>query len=272
MLQATKYLWKKCTQQKWLEPFENDSASRPGSLGVLARRSDGTYTTEPIFLNADVLKAAEKLGVAFAITISSEIIWSLLENHLTPRQTQLTFASGLSIPIVKSIRDIGSESCSVTSINFCCFCREENFALVWEDSLEAILSHGAELERVLFQQILDGPEAGPATTIPPPRASGHASLYAPKNDLTGTLPLNPAVLEKLDVIQAALDQEDSAGKMYDPEKAKHDDLDRPFLLGHGIMVSLAIILVIVVEMACVAKVCSLLNVIGNQKQSLIVAE
>jgi hypothetical protein len=207
-------------------------------------------------LSVDILKVVEKLGVTVGFTMSSDIIWTFLESHITSRQIQLTLASGLTIPIIKSIREIGSNSCSVTSQNFGCFCREENFVLVWEDSMEALLSHAAELEQTLIQQMFDAPDAAQATSMPRPRASRYASLYVQKNDSTGTLPMAPAVLEKLDRIQAAIDQEDSAGKVYDPEKAKDNDLERPFLLGHGIMISLAIILVIVVEMACVAKVWS----------------
>ena len=59
--------------------------------------------------------------------------------------------------------------------------------------------------------------------------------------------------EKIDVIETALAKEDEGDRAFDPEKDGLEAPKRPFLLTHALLVSLAVILAVVVEMACVAK-------------------
>jgi hypothetical protein len=66
-------------------------------------------------------------------------------------------------------------------------------------------------------------------------------------------PVDPEMNEKLAIVQAAMNKEEHGHKLYDPEKGDND-MHRPFLLSHAIQIGLAMVLVVVVEMACVAKV------------------
>jgi hypothetical protein len=85
--------------------------------------------------------------------------------------------------------------------------------------------------------------------------SGSQGLHGSALHLESPLATDPAMNEKLEVINAAIDKEDNEHKHYDPEKGDKD-LERPFLLTHAFVIGLAMILVVVVEMACVAKVIS----------------
>ena len=66
-------------------------------------------------------------------------------------------------------------------------------------------------------------------------------------------PVDPIQGEKLAIILAAMTKEEWGDRLYDPEKGDAD-MERPFLLGHAVMIGLAMVLVVVVEMACIAKV------------------
>lgn len=58
------------------------------------------------------------------------------------------------------------------------------------------------------------------------------------------------------VIQNAIEREVLGDQLFDPEKDGMEPPKRPFLLVHALSVAVAFILVVVVEMACVAKVCT----------------
>jgi hypothetical protein len=60
--------------------------------------------------------------------------------------------------------------------------------------------------------------------------------------------------EKIGVVQTAIEREEQGDKIFDPEKEGEAPPKRPFLLTHALLVGLAVVLAVVVEMACVAKV------------------
>src|SRR5437764_12072120 len=106
-----KYLYRKCLQSKWFEPAEEEYGIIDGetsNLGVILRRPNGTYITEPSFINQDLAKAVERLQISIAFTMSSEITHALLQ-QITPFQTELTLdPRGFVLPIVNSVTDLGS--------------------------------------------------------------------------------------------------------------------------------------------------------------------
>jgi len=144
-----RFLYRRILQSKWFEPFDEDhgvTGEGTSSHGILLRRPDGLYTAEPMLLNSDLVHAVERLGVAVAFTMSSEITRSLLQ-QVTPFQTELSLdPRGFSLPIVNSVRDLGTEKCSVKSDDYICLCRNEKLVLVWGDSAEGILAHGTDVE------------------------------------------------------------------------------------------------------------------------------
>ena len=69
----------------------------------------------------------------------------------------------------------------------------------------------------------------------------------------GSGPMPAEMNEKIDAIDRAIEVEEQGDKAFDPENDEKL-LKRPFLLTHAMLVGLAMVLVVVVEMACLAKV------------------
>ena len=148
-----KYLYRKCYEAKWLEPTEDDFGLSDGgtsNLGVMLRRPDGVYTADPMFLNSDLIRTVEKLGVPVAFTMSSDIVQTLLST-VTPFQTEICLdPRGFVLPIVNSVKDLVSPKSTVTKEAYICLCRNERYVLVWSDSVAGVLGHGADVETRLL--------------------------------------------------------------------------------------------------------------------------
>lgn len=83
--------------------------------------------------------------------------------------------------------------------------------------------------------------------------------------------MDSVTTEKISIVHAALEKEELGNKHYDPEKQKDSDFNRPFLLTHAVMVGLAMVLVVVVEMACVAKLLTEVRLDGQMIRLALVA-
>jgi hypothetical protein len=73
----------------------------------------------------------------------------------------------------------------------------------------------------------------------------------------------PQSSEKFEVIQSAIAIEEEGDRAYDPEKDGKEAPQRQFMLTHAVCISLAMVLVVVVEMACIASK-SLITSIGGR--------
>jgi hypothetical protein len=105
---------------------------------VLLRRSDGIYTGEPLFINPNLVRAVEKLGVAVAFTMSSEITNALLQ-QVTPFQTEISLdPRGFVLPIANSVLDIATGKSTVSRDAYVCLCRQERMVLIWGDTVPGI--------------------------------------------------------------------------------------------------------------------------------------
>jgi hypothetical protein len=212
---------------------------------------------EPSTLDSHLVKAVSKLDAAVAFTMSSDIVWSTIEQLVGRNQDKLLLNnSGFFVPVAKSLNDVITSTSSNTKDGVIS-CVEENFMLIWGENMQTVLSNSAELERILVEHMVGGRATSPPV-VRTPRLSRHNVIHpTPEGDLrniSSYTPTDTGMLEKLDAIQVAIDKEEIGSKLYDPENAKPGDFDRPFLLTHAITIGLAIVLVIVVEMACVAKV------------------
>lgn len=148
---------RKCVQQKWLEPAEDEFGIIEGSaesLGVLLRRPDGIYTAEPMFINPQVVSAVEVLGITVAFTMSSDIVGQIL-HQIPPLQTEISLDSRRAavLPIIDSIKDIGSRRVTVNRDSCMCLCRNERFLLLWSSSVHGIVTHGTDIEARLFSLV-----------------------------------------------------------------------------------------------------------------------
>lgn len=291
---------------QWLAPPEDEDGvpiqgSSNNNLGVVLQRDDGGYAAHPAYLNENVVKACLSLDVPAAFTMSSEVTQALLR-QIQPNQTQFgDQRTGIVLPIINSIEDLGSGKVNIPKDNFICLCRQEQFVLVWGDTVEGILAQGADIETWLvgivrwkFRPILtrgtnslqvwgaavpvEDAVGSPRTSSPFGRRSFGATLATPQypgmNTPMPPMPPmaayqgyggygKPEMNEKWGVIEQAIAREEEGDKAFDPEKDGAEAPKRPFLLTHALCIGLAMILVVVVEMACVAKLLTEVRLDGS---------
>ncbi|KAF2258386.1 hypothetical protein CC78DRAFT_478949 [Lojkania enalia] len=278
-----KFLHRRCSQAKWLEPPEDEYGVIDGgaaNLGVLLRRADGIYTAEPLFLNPKLVAAVERLGVAVAFTMSSEITFALLQ-QVTPFQTELSLnPRGFTLPIVKSVQDIASGKSSVTRDSFVCLCKQERMVLVWGDTVPGILAHGTDIETRLLGLVwgshipshssVSPHQHAPAVHSHQPSTNGHtrSSGFPISAPMDGPVPSEMS--EKIGAIGRAIEVEEMGDRVFDPEK-EAELPERKFLLVHAVTIGIAMILVIVVEMACLAKLITEYRLDGSMIRFALVA-
>ncbi|GME26716.1 glycosyltransferase family 2 protein [Neofusicoccum parvum] len=121
----------------------------------MLRRPDGIYTAEPMFINPEVVKAIEVLGVTVAFTMSSEVVSHVLQ-QTPPLQMEVPLdPHGTAIlPLVASVEDIGSGKATIKRDSYMCLCRNERFLLVWGHTVPGIVAHGSDIEAKLFGILL----------------------------------------------------------------------------------------------------------------------
>jgi hypothetical protein len=248
-----KFLHRRCSQAKWLEPPEDEYGVIDGgsaNLGVLLRRNDGIYTAEPLFLNPELVNAVEKLGAAVAFTMSSEITHALLQ-QVTPFQTELSLdPRGFALPIVNTVKDITSSKTNVTRDAYVCLCKQERMVLVWGDTVPGILAHGTDVETRLLGLVW-GSHIPSHNTVSPyhqapafhshqPSSHGRtrSSVFPISAPLTGPLPSEMS--EKIGAIDRAIEVEEMGDKAYDPEK-EAELPERKFLLVHAVTIGIAMV-------------------------------
>ncbi|PVH95875.1 hypothetical protein DM02DRAFT_570462 [Periconia macrospinosa] len=260
-----KFLHRRCSQAKWLEPPEDEYGvvdEGVVNLGVLIRRPDGIFTAEPLFLNPELVSAVERLNAAVAFTMSSEITHALLQ-QITPFQTELSLdPRGFALPIANSVRDIATAKSTIGHDSYVCLCKQERIVLVWGDTVPGILAHGTDVETRLLGLVWGSHipshnsvgmyQQAPQIQSQLPSSHGHtrSSVFPISTPATG--PLASEMSEKIGAIDRAIEVEEMGDQAYDPEKDAELP-ERKFLLVHAVTIGIAMVLVIVVEMACVAQ-------------------
>ena len=148
--QIVKYLHRRCAAAKWLQPIEDDDGMISQTwTGVAVRLPDGNYTTEPQNMDRDFYRVLQSFNCKAAVTMSSEITSALLD-QIGPFQTELQVAQrGMKIQIVQSLAELASGTTVVTKKSYMCILREERVVLLWNDSVEGILTHGTDVEGIL---------------------------------------------------------------------------------------------------------------------------
>ena len=269
--------------------------------GVILQREDGSYVTHPPQLNDNIVEAVLRLDVPIAFTMSSEITHTLLR-QVNPGQTQYGDPrSGITLPVIESVESLANGNVNVPRDGFICLCRREQFVLVWGSTVESILAQGNDIETWLVGLVWGSqvPQAnstprssspfGQRTSMqaPPPQVGqgyGPASMIQPYGTPAMAQPYNtpipgfdpsaqsnPEWNEKFDVIKTAIAREEEGDKAYDPEKDGTEAPKRPFLLVHAACIGLAMVLVVVVEMACVAKLLTEVRLDGSMLRFALLA-
>lgn len=201
---------------------------------------------------------------------------ALLDQDIDPFVNEIELdSSGTILPVAETVRDLGTERSSANQSHCAALCKEEGYILVWNDSVQDVDATAADLENILLRSPLvsmplNARGAGPLRDASRRSAVNFAAHATPQTASHAVS--DPALYEKLNVIEAALVKEDNIAKLYDPEKQKDSDFDRPFLLNHALVVGLAVVLVIVVEMACIAKLIQETRLDGNYTRFALVGK
>lgn len=144
-----RYLQKQCESSGWQNCHECPDTS---IVGVLIKLTDSQHSVHPPTLNSRVLEAMKSTNSAVSFTMVSEVT-SALFDQISPYQSELQTPQGIKIPIVDSFQDVIPLGKSPEGRRFCCFVRESRALLLWSNSVESILPHGAELEKQLLETV-----------------------------------------------------------------------------------------------------------------------
>jgi hypothetical protein len=81
--------------------------------------------------------------------MSSEITESLFP-QISPFQENLMLSPRLQIPIVQSLEAITKKAVELDTKAYACLLREERIVMLWSDTVEGIIAHGADVEDKLM--------------------------------------------------------------------------------------------------------------------------
>ncbi len=84
--------------------------------------------------------------------------------------------------------------------------------------------------------------------------SPYHSMSPPHQQTPSITSINHELSEKNAIVMAAIEREENKGTYFDPDTEAAEAPERPFLLLHACVVGFAMILVVFVEMLCVAVV------------------
>ncbi|KAJ9607886.1 hypothetical protein H2200_007965 [Cladophialophora chaetospira] len=280
------YLYKKCDQQKWFEQDEDDfdlDGPTTRYLGVVLKSDDGSYTSEPQSLDSGIVAAVEHTQTSFAVTMRSGAVTALLEqttnvngeiflNNSTPPLRLVNNAA----QILKLRFDLRVEGLILV------LCKKERVLLLCSEDPQDLLRRGGDVEDMIVSYLFGNPsksrpQSRPASTDRS-RDSEMDRLRNSRALSTQLLPYlsqsalkNESVVEKLNIIQTAVEKEELGDKLFDPEKEGQEAPKRKMLLNHAFIVGASIVLGVVVEMACIAQMIREMKLDGKMIRFALVA-
>lgn len=114
------------------------------------RLPDGSYHTEPPKANNNFHSAIQYLNCKVAFTMSSDITAALMD-QIGPFQTELqVHPRGIKLPVVQNLAELAYGGTGVSKKSYLCVLREERMVLVWNESVESIMTHGVDIEGILI--------------------------------------------------------------------------------------------------------------------------
>ncbi|KAJ4292729.1 hypothetical protein N0V90_009392 [Kalmusia sp. IMI 367209] len=222
-----KHLHAKACSMHWMIP----SPVPPGiCAGVLMRKSQGGFATEPERINEDLLNAVKKVNPGVALTMSTDGT-SAVFDVIDPFETELLFPNGSQVQIYDSLADIAASS-AIKKFQYAALVRYERVLLVWHDDLGMILSHTMELEAKMLALIW-GTAKNPFGASTNPFSTGANSYMASEVD------------SSMEKDKEAVVNVEEVNREGDVEAGLCESLARPLVLTSSIFVGLATMCIIV---------------------------
>ncbi|EGD98509.1 hypothetical protein TESG_05881 [Trichophyton tonsurans CBS 112818] len=229
-----KYLHARLATSKWCPPPSDPNSEYHG---LLLRKSRGVYISEPDLVHPLLLGAVQKINVAVAFTMATEIT-RIIFSILQPDQTELILPSGFQVQVVESLAEIAcSPSSAVKKFQYVALVREERLLLIWHDELEKILIHAEDVEEKLLAFICGtrisviAPSQSPGYSLP------HSSIGSPAASTRNFVPLWNKEASGLANSPLGIPDEEAAKPI--------ESLDRPLALTSSIFVGLGMCLIVV---------------------------
>jgi hypothetical protein len=260
--------------RKWLQEFGDGYGNAPeqSALGVAVRKQDGVrYTIEPPTMDPQVLDILRGVNAKVGLTMSSEITETLFA-QVSPFQEELQIGPRFKIPVVQSLDVLVDGLIELDPKSYACLLREERIVLLWSDTVEGILTHGADVEDKLMGLVSANHLASGnisadyrkvwGSHIGTPMMTPYSYSWTPphfqSNEASTPSSVSGQIMdEKHLAIQAAIELEERGDDYFDPNTESATPPPRPFLLMHAGVIGVSVALVVFVEMLCVSKVCYL---------------
>ena len=250
---------------------------------MVLRSDDGSYSSEPASLDGTIINAVEHLQTYFAVTMRSGAIIALLEQTFNINGEILLGRSAQPLRLVNNAAQILKHNSDSSNEGAMFLCRQERVLLLCSDDSQELLRRGGDVEDLIVSYLFGGTQSksraqsfhsNPDNT----RESDLERLRKSRALSTQLLPYlsqgalnNGAVVEKLNIIQTAVEKEELGDKVFDPEKDGQEAPKRRMLLNHAIIVGASLVLVVVVEMACIAQMIREMKLDGKMIRFALVA-
>jgi hypothetical protein len=144
------YMHKQCESAGWLDRHDSPD---PSAIGVMMKVGNEELARQPPTLNSMVIAAFESIDASIAFTMSSNITASLFR-QMSPYQTEIVLRpQGVKIPIVESLEQAVTLATANKIKGNACIIRNEKIVLVWTNSVDNLLPHGAEIEKLLVETV-----------------------------------------------------------------------------------------------------------------------
>ncbi|OQU99178.1 hypothetical protein CLAIMM_04850 [Cladophialophora immunda] len=245
------YLYKKCVQQRW---FEDDSEDFNGeidteSCGVVLKSEDGSYTSEPQTLNITIIEAVKHLRANFAVTMRPGVATALLEQTVVTNG-EILLSKSRPLRILNNVAQILAQDFGPRTDGLVFLCKKERVLLICTEQSKDLLKRGGELEDLIFGYLWGYPN-------PNHYSGSHNGSFERSRDsqlgrltkgrviseqllpyLSETALHDESVVEKLNIIQTAVEKEEQGDKIFDPDKESQEAPERKILLNHALMVCL----------------------------------
>ncbi|XPS79894.1 hypothetical protein M3J09_011863 [Ascochyta lentis] len=210
--------------------MESDTLQPLAISGVLIRKANNDYVTEPKDIDHGLLAAVRKINPGVALTMSTDgtnAIFDVLEE----RESQLMFSNGSQIQIYESLAET-AHSPSIKKFQYAALVRKERLLLIWHDDLSAILSQSMKIESRILGLVWGSRKS-------PFGGFGHGlQSYAPSVYAGSTINLSTEKEKEASIYPEEVDDD------MDPENlGPKESLDRPLIFTSPIFVGLGVLLI-----------------------------
>lgn len=218
---------------RWMSP---NSLSPSSCEGVLIRKSQGEFVTEPQSVHPNLLAAVKRINPGVAMTMSTDgtqAIFDVLERY----ETELIFQNGSQMQVFDSMADVAKSS-TVRKFQYAALLRQERLLLVWQDDLGAIISHAMDIESRILALVW-GTARSP---FPAVDSAMHSRIQSRAASTLGDSTIDDMIEIKEKDVQINTEEFDE-----DLEKAEgpKESLARPLIFTSSIFIGLAMVLIIV---------------------------